>query len=195
MWYSRPNLRRNGALSANLTDGSTASLDTSAIAKGYNPETMSKKSKNAAPASIAQNKKAYHDYFIEERFEAGLVLEGWEVKSLREGKIQLKEAYVLLKDGEAFLFGCHISPLLSASTHIHPDAIRTRKLLLHAEEISRLIGDVERKGYTLMPLSLYWKKGRAKLKIGLARGKKDYDKRAVEKERDWEREKARIVRH
>ncbi len=147
------------------------------------------------PANIAQNKKAFHDYFIEERFEAGLSLQGWEVKSLREGRSQLKEAYVLLKDGEAYLFGCHITPLLSASTHVRPDATRTRKLLLHREELSQLIGSVERKGYALIPLQLYWKRGRAKLEIGLAKGKKDYDKRATEKERDWEREKQRLMRH
>lgn len=155
---------------------------------------MSKKPANA-PASIAGNKKAFHDYFIEERLEAGLSLEGWEVKALRDGRAQLKEAYVLLKDGEAWLFGCHITPLLSASTHVRPDPTRTRKLLLHREQIAKLVGAVDRKGYTLMPLNLYWKRGRAKLEIGLAKGKKDYDKRAVEKERDWARDKARLVRH
>lgn len=156
---------------------------------------MSKKSRNAPPSSIAQNKKAFHDFFIEERLEAGLALEGWEAKALRAGKVQLKESYVLLKDGESWLFGCHISPLLSASTHVHPDATRTRKLLLHREQILQLVIAVERRGYTLIPLSLYWKKGRAKLEIGVARGKKDYDKRATEKERDWEREKGRLMRH
>lgn len=155
---------------------------------------MSKKPANA-PASIAGNKKAFHDYFIEERLEAGLSLEGWEVKALRDGRAQLKEAYVLLKDGEAWLFGCHITPLLSASTHVRPDPTRTRKLLLHREQIAKLVGAVDRKGYTLMPLNLYWKRGRAKLEIGLAKGKKDYDKRAVEKERDWARDKARLIRH
>ncbi|AAU91279.1 SsrA-binding protein [Methylococcus capsulatus str. Bath] len=153
-------------------------------------------SKKSAPgsANIAQNRQATHEYFIEERLEAGLVLEGWEVKSLRAGKAQLKESFVMLKNGEAWLFGAHFSPLPSASTHVQPDPTRSRKLLLHAEELSRLIGQVERKGYTLVPLSLYWKQGRAKLEIGLARGKKQHDKRAAEKERDWEREKQRVMR-
>ncbi|CAI8821996.1 MULTISPECIES: SsrA-binding protein SmpB [Methylococcus] len=153
-------------------------------------------SKKSAPgsANIAQNRQATHEYFIEERLEAGLVLEGWEVKSLRAGKAQLKESFVILKNGEAWLFGAHFSPLPSASTHVQPDPTRSRKLLLHAEELSRLIGQVERKGYTLVPLSLYWKQGRAKLEIGLARGKKQHDKRAAEKERDWEREKQRVMR-
>jgi SsrA-binding protein len=143
---------------------------------------------------IAQNKKAYHDYFIEEHFEAGISLQGWEVKSLRAGRVQLKESYVLIREAEAYLFGCHISPLSSASTHVNPDPTRTRKLLLHREELNRLIGAVERKGYTLMPLALYWKRGRAKLDVGLAKGKKEYDKRAVEKERDWQRDKQRLLR-
>jgi SsrA-binding protein len=153
---------------------------------------MSKK--QTSDNQIARNKKAYHDYFIEEHFEAGIALEGWEVKSLRAGRAQLKEGYVLLKEAEAYLFGCHISPLSSASTHINPDPTRTRKLLLHRSELSRLIGAVERKGYTLMPLALYWKRGRVKLDVGLAKGKKAYDKRAVEKERDWQREKQRLLR-
>lgn len=154
-----------------------------------------KKSKdNSGNSSIAQNRVASHDYFIEERHEAGLVLEGWEVKSLRAGRAQLKESYVVLKGGEAWLLGAHISALTTASTHIDPIATRTRKLLLHKRELSRLIGHVERKGYTLVPLSLYWKKGRAKLEIGLARGKKLHDKRATEKDRDWQREKERIMR-
>ncbi len=144
--------------------------------------------------TIALNKKALHDYFIEEQFEAGLVLEGWEVKSLRAGRVQLKEGYVTIKDGEAWLFGAHISPLPTASTHINPDPRRTRKLLLHRRELGKLIGAVERRGYTLVPLSLYWKKGRAKLKIGLAKGKKLYDKRAAERERDWQREKQRLLK-
>ena len=144
--------------------------------------------------AIARNKTAFHDYFIEERFEAGLVLQGWEVKSLRAGRAQLKESYVLIKDGEAYLFGCHMAPLSSASTHINPDPTRTRKLLLHREELSRLIGSVERKGYTLVPLSLYWKQGRVKLDMGLAKGKKAYDKRAADKERDWQRDKQRLLR-
>jgi len=156
---------------------------------------MAAKKKNQnGDSNIAQNRAATHDYFIEERFEAGLVLQGWEVKSLRDGRAQLKESYVVLKNGEAFLLGAHISPLLSASTHIHPDPLRTRKLLLHARELSRLIGHVERKGYTLIPLSLYWKKGRAKLEIGLAKGKKLHDKRASEKDKDWQREKLRVMK-
>ena len=144
--------------------------------------------------SIAENKKAFHDYFIEERFEAGLVLEGWEVKAIRAGRTQLKEAYVVLKGEEVFVIGMHVSPLLSASTHIHPDATRSRKLLLHAGEISKLIGLVERAGYTLVPLNLHYTRGRIKLEIGLAKGKKQSDKRETEKERDWEREKARLMR-
>jgi SsrA-binding protein len=154
-----------------------------------------KKNKNqAGDSTIALNRQATHDYFIEERFEAGLVLHGWEVKSLRAGRAQLKESYVILKDGEAWLFGAHISPLASASTHVNPDPVRTRKLLLHKPELNRLIGHVERKGYTLIPLALYWKRGRAKLEIGLARGKKQHDKRAAEKEKDWQREKQRIMK-
>ena len=144
--------------------------------------------------SIVDNKKAFHDYFIEERFEAGLVLEGWEVKSLRAGKVQVRDSYVLLKDGEAFLFGALINPLPTASTHIHPDAMRTRKLLLHEREIGRLIGAVERKGYTVVPTAMYWKKGRAKLEIGIAKGKQSHDKRETEKERDWQREKQRLLK-
>jgi len=155
-----------------------------------------KKKKDAAGGStIALNRQATHDYFIEERFEAGLVLQGWEVKSLRAGRAQLKESYVVLKNGEAFLLGSHISALSTASTHVVPDPVRTRKLLLHASELSRLIGHVERKGYTLIPLALYWKKGRAKLEIGLGRGKKMHDKRATEKDRDWQREKQRVMKH
>jgi SsrA-binding protein len=153
--------------------------------------------KNDKPASnptIAVNRQATHEYFIEERFEAGLVLAGWEVKSLRAGRAQLKESYVTLKNGEAWLLGAHISPLASASTHIEPDPTRTRKLLLHHQQLNRLIGQVERKGYTLIPLALYWSKGRAKLEIGLAKGKKLHDKRATEKERDWQREKQRIMK-
>jgi SsrA-binding protein len=154
-----------------------------------------KKNKDSSGSStIALNRQATHDYFIEERFEAGLALQGWEVKSLRAGRAQLKESYVVLKGGEAWLLGAHISALASASTHVNPDPTRTRKLLLHRRELSRLIGHVERKGYTLVPLALYWKKGRAKLEIGLARGKKLHDKRATEKERDWQREKQRVLR-
>ncbi len=144
--------------------------------------------------SIVQNKKAFHDYFIEDRYEAGLVLEGWEVKSIRAGRIQLKEAYVTVKDGALYLFGAHISPLLSASTHIHPDPVRTRKLLLHALEIDKLIGKVQRTGYTLMPLDLHYKAGRIKLEIGLAKGKKQHDKRATEKEQEAKREAAQALK-
>lgn len=145
--------------------------------------------------SIADNKKAFHDYFIEERFEAGLVLEGWEVKSIRASRVQIKEAYVVIKDGEIWLLGCHISPLSTASTHVKPDPVRTRKLLLHEREIARLIGKVERAGYALVPLDLHFSKGRVKLAIGLAKGKKQFDKRETEKQRDWQREKARLMRN
>ena len=144
--------------------------------------------------SIAQNKKAFFDYFIEERYEAGIVLEGWEVKAIRAGRVQLKEAYVLVRNGQIHLIGCHISPLPAASTHIQPDPTRTRKLLLHAEEIAKLIGKTERAGYTLVPLNLHYLKGRIKLEIGLAKGKKQHDKRETEKERDWQREKQRLMR-
>lgn len=144
--------------------------------------------------SIVDNKKALHDYFIEERFEAGLVLEGWEVKAIRAGRVQLKEAYVLLRNGEVFLVGCHVSPLPTASTHIRPDPVRTRKLLLHAAEVSRLIGKVERAGYALVPLDLHYTRGKVKLTLGLAHGKKQHDKRETEKKRDWEREKQRLMR-
>jgi SsrA-binding protein len=144
--------------------------------------------------SIADNKKAFHDYFIEEKFEAGLVLEGWEVKAIRASRVQLKEAYVVVKNGAVYLIGCHISPLLSASTHILPDPTRSRKLLLHSSEINKLIGKTERAGFTLVPLNLHFSKGRIKLEIGLAKGKKQHDKRATEKDREWEREKQRLVR-
>ncbi len=144
--------------------------------------------------SIVDNKKAFHDYFIEEKFEAGLALEGWEVKAIRAGRVQLKEAYVILKSAEVFVIGMHVSALATASTHVKPDPVRTRKLLLHGEEIRRLIGKVERAGYALVPLDLHYTKGRIKLAIGLARGKKQYDKRDTEKQRDWEREKARLMR-
>ncbi|HSM28239.1 MAG TPA: SsrA-binding protein SmpB [Thioalkalivibrio sp.] len=158
---------------------------------------MAKKNANKPDGSstIALNRKARHDFFIEERLEAGVVLEGWEVKSLRAGKAQLSESYVLLRDGEVWLFGAHVSPLTTASTHIRPDPTRTRKLLLQRPEINRLIGAVERKGYTLVPLALYWKRGRAKLEIGLAKGKKEFDKRATDKDRDWQRERSRILKH
>lgn len=145
-------------------------------------------------SSIALNRKANHDYFIEERFEAGMVLEGWEVKSLRAGKIQLDQGYILLKNSAAWLFGALITPLQTVSTHIHPDPQRTRKLLLNKRELNKLIGNVERKGYTLVPLRLYWKNNRVKLEIGLAKGKKLHDKRATEKERDWQREKQRVLK-
>lgn len=144
--------------------------------------------------SIADNRKAFHDYFIEERFEAGMVLEGWEVKSIRAGRVQLKEAYVVIRGAEIFMIGMHISPLMSASTHVSPDPTRTRKLLLHAAEIAKLIGKVERAGYTLVPLDLHYSKGRIKASIGLAKGKKQHDKRETEKQREWEREKQRIMR-
>jgi SsrA-binding protein len=152
-----------------------------------------KKAANSDP-SIAQNRKAFHDYFIEERLEAGLVLEGWEVKSLRAGKAQLRDSYVLLKNGEAFLLGLLISPLNSASTHVEPDPTRIRKLLLHEEEIARLVGAVERKGYSVIALSMYWKRGRAKVELGLAKGKKQHDKREASKERDAQREIQRAMR-
>ena len=144
--------------------------------------------------SIAQNKKAFHDYFVEQKFETGIVLEGWEVKAIRAGRVQLKEAYVIIRNGEIFLIGCHISPLLSVSTHFQPDPVRTRKLLLHTEEINRLIGSVERAGYTLLPLDMHYTRGRIKLEVGLAKGKKQHDKRQAEKERDWQREKQRLLK-
>ena len=144
--------------------------------------------------SIVQNKKAFHDYFVEEKFEAGIALEGWEVKAIRAGRAQIKESYVNIRDGELFLIGSHISPLPTASTHVHPDPTRTRKLLLKGEEIARLIGKVERAGYTLVALDMHYTRGRIKLEIGLAKGKKKHDIRESEKERDWQREKQRLVR-
>ena len=144
--------------------------------------------------SIAQNKKAFFDYFIEEKYEAGIVLEGWEVKAIRDNRANIKEAYVIIQRGEVYLIGCHVTPLGAASTHVSPDKIRTRKLLLHNEEIIKLIAKVERAGYTLVPLDLHFTKGRVKVEIGLAKGKKQHDKRDTEKERDWEREKGRIMR-
>ncbi|MBK6958022.1 MAG: SsrA-binding protein SmpB [Nitrosomonas sp.] len=144
--------------------------------------------------SIVQNKKAFHDYFIEEKYETGMVLEGWEVKAIRDGRVQLKEAYVIIRNEALYLIGCHISPLKTASTHINPDPTRTRKLLLHAEQIERLIGKVERAGYTLVPLDMHYKTGRIKLEIGLAKGKKQHDKRESEKEKEWERTKQRMLR-
>ena len=153
------------------------------------------KPKKTPSNTIAQNKKARFDYFIEEEFEAGLVLEGWEVKSLRAGRVQLKESYVIIQNGELFLQGAHISPLSSASTHVDANPVRSRKLLMKRYEISRLVGQVERAGYTIAPLTLYWSSGKAKLKIGLAKGKKQHDKRATIKERDWKREQQRILKN
>lgn len=153
-----------------------------------------KKPKSPGSSTIALNKKARHEFFIEERIEAGLVLEGWEVKSLRAGRGQLTESYVLLKNGEAWLFGAHISPLPSASTHVKADPTRSRKLLLKRAELARLVGAVDRRGYTVVPTALYWKRGRVKAEIGTAKGKKQHDKRATEKERDWQREKARVLK-
>ena len=144
--------------------------------------------------SIIDNRKAFHDYFIEEKFEAGLVLEGWEVKAIRAGRANIKEAYVIIRNQELFILGMHITPLASASTHIRPDPVRTRKLLLHAREIAKLIGKVERAGFTLVPLDLHYAKGLIKATIGLAKGKRQYDKREDEKKRDWERDKARLMR-
>ena len=144
--------------------------------------------------SIIANKKAFHDYFVEERFEAGISLQGWEVKAIRAGRANIKESYVVIRSGEVFLFGMHITALPEASTHVHPDPIRTRKLLLHANQISKLIGQVERAGYTLLPLNLHYVRGRIKVEIGLAKGKKQHDKRETEKERDWVREKAQVMR-
>ncbi|MBI3574888.1 MAG: SsrA-binding protein SmpB [Gammaproteobacteria bacterium] len=143
---------------------------------------------------IAQNRKAWHDYFIEQKFEAGLVLTGWEVKSLRAGRGQLKEGYVVIENGEAWLVGVHISPLTTASTHVQANPTRKRKLLLHAEELDKLIGATERKGYTLVPLRLYWQRGRAKLEIGLAKGKQAHDKRADIKKRETDREMQRALK-
>jgi len=155
---------------------------------------MASKTAKRSPSSIALNKKARFNYFIEERFEAGLALEGWEVKSLRAGKAQLSESYVTLRNGEAWLFGSHIAPMSSASSHVKTDPTRTRKLLMHRRELDRLTGLVERRGYTLVPLELYWSKGKAKLAVGLAKGKQQHDKRATEKDRDWQRDKARLLK-
>jgi len=153
------------------------------------------KKKTDGGSTIALNKKAGHDYHIEQRYEAGIALEGWEVKSLRAGRIQLKEGYVKILHAEAFLIGAHVSPLPTASTHVKPDPTRTRKLLLQRREINRLIGLTERAGYTLVPTAMYWKRGRAKLEVGLAKGKKLHDKRASEKDKDWKREKERLFKH
>jgi SsrA-binding protein len=145
--------------------------------------------------SIIDNRKASHDYFIEDRYEAGMVLQGWEVKAIRDGRVQLKESYVIVRDGELYIMGMHVSPLATASTHIHPDAVRTRKLLLNAEEISKLIGKVEQRGYTLVPLNLHYKGSRIKLDFALGRGKKLHDKRDSSRDKDWAREKDRIMKH
>lgn len=153
-----------------------------------------KKKKGHGGKTIATNKVARHDYFIEDTFEAGLVLEGWEVKSLRDGRAQLKEAYVFVKNGEVWMSGAQITPLLSASTHVNPQATRIRKLLLHDYEIVKLAAAVDRKGYTILPLALYWKHNRVKLEIGIGKGKQQHDKRAVSKERDWNRNKQRILK-
>lgn len=145
--------------------------------------------------AIAENRRARFEYHVEERHEAGLVLEGWEVKAIRAGQVQLTDGYVLIRDGELYLIGCRIDPLRSASTHVHPQADRTRKLLMHRDEIQRLIGKVEQRGFTLVPLNLHYKGGRVKVEVALARGKAQHDKRETEKKRDWEREKQRLMRH
>jgi SsrA-binding protein len=162
----------------------------------YNNYIMNKPQKSQEPGrkTIAFNRKALHDYTLEKRYEAGVALHGWEVKSLRAGKIQIAESYVLMKKGEAWLLGAHISPLLSASTHVHADPTRSRKLLLHRKELDTLIGLIERKGYTVVPLSVYFFKGRLKLEIALVKGKKEHDKRDAEKNRDWQREKQRLFK-
>lgn len=152
--------------------------------------------KSSSPTkTIALNRKALHDYTLEQRFEAGVVLAGWEVKSIRAAKIQIADSYVLIKRGEAWLIGSNITPLLSASTHVKAEPDRTRKILLHRKELNTLLGLTERRGYTLIPLSIYWKQGRVKLEIGLAKGKKNYDKRETEKDREWQREKQRLFKH
>jgi SsrA-binding protein len=154
---------------------------------------MAKDSKNSN-SRFADNKKAAFNYFFEEKFEAGMVLQGWEVKAIREGKVQLTDGYVVIRDGELFLIGCQINPLKTASTHVNPDAVRTRKLLMHKDEIRRLIGKVEQKGYTLVPLNLHWKTGRVKCEIALARGKAEHDKRDTIKEREGKREVERALK-
>jgi SsrA-binding protein len=155
---------------------------------------MAKDKQDDGKALIAENRKARYEYFIEDRYDAGLSLMGWEVKSMRAGRVQLTESYVVIRGGEMFLIGAHMSPLNSASTHVIADPTRSRKVLLNRVEIDRLVGAVERDGYTLVPLELYWKQGRAKLRVGLAKGKKQHDKRATEKDRDWQRDKARVLR-
>ena len=153
------------------------------------------KSKKTSENTIAKNRKAKFDYFIEERFEAGIVLEGWEVKSIRDGKANISDSYVLMKNGEAFLIGCHIIPLLTAATYMHPDPDRTRKLLLNHRELSKLFAAVDRKGFTVVALSMYWKRNLVKLDIGIGRGKQQHDKRNTQKDRDWNRDKERILKH
>lgn len=155
---------------------------------------MTKKNKTQSSSTIALNRKAKHDYFIEERLETGIVLEGWEVKSLRAGRVQISDSHVVLRRGDAWLLGAVITPLPTASTHINPEPTRTRKLLLHRRELDKLIGSVERRGYTIVPLAMYWKRNKVKVEIGLAKGKKHFDKRTAIKERDWQREKARTTR-
>ncbi len=155
---------------------------------------MSKKKPKTPSSRIVENRKARHDYIIEDTFQAGIVLEGWEVKSLRANRAQLRDAYAILQNGEAWLVGAHISPLLSASTHVSPEATRTRKLLLHASELSKLIGAVERKGYSLIALNMHWSRGRAKVDLGLGKGKKMHDKRATEKDRDWKMDRQRLLK-
>jgi len=176
------------------TDNSAHRIIASPSGARYSGLMSSKKSKKTTSNVIAVNRKARHDYFIEDTFEAGLVLEGWEVKSLRAGNAQLSESYVYIRGAEAWLLGAHLAPLNSASTHVKPDPTRSRKLLLHRTELDRLVGAVERKGYALIPLDLHWHKGRAKLTIGLAKGKKQHDKRAASKDRDWQRQKERILK-
>jgi SsrA-binding protein len=153
------------------------------------------KAKKQTNNTIVLNKKSKHDYFLEDRFEAGIALEGWEVKSLRAGRVQLRDSYVILKHGEAWLLGCIITPLPTASTHIHPDQTRTRKLLLHKQELRKLIGSIERKGYTLVATAMYWKRGKVKCEIALGKGKKSFDKRETKKDRDWQRQKERIIKN
>src|SRR5690606_10059539 len=164
------------------------------LPRAYNRAPMSNAKKGASPGRIAENRKARHEYHLEERFEAGLVLEGWEVKSLRAGKVNLSEAYVLLSHGEAWLFGARIEPLKTASTHIQPDPVRSRKLLLHQRELAKLFSAVQKQGYTCVPLALYWSHSKVKCEIALAKGKQNFDKRASEKARDWARQKQRVMR-
>ncbi len=189
---------RSGIVSPGLTPDKRQRLEPGAAAstiRGVSKKAGKKKTSGAGGSSIAVNKRARHDYFIEETYEAGLSLQGWEVKSLRDGRVNLQEAYVLVRHGEGYLVGCNIPPLQTASTHVSADPTRTRKLLLHRRELGRLIGATEQKGHTLVPLNMHWKRGVAKVDIGLARGKKQYDKREDAKQRDWQREKARLLKH